>query len=135
MMAQQRLPKPKPTQDSLVTVRGHDLPQSLWSQKDVQEACLMRYFVDELAQWVGAYRQTNQSLFPITRLTISPSLIHAIPPGTLLRLFLNGQRIVLRSYMRYFPLPQDTSAGASTYGPMRYCAWERNYHFLGMMLR
>lgn len=63
-MAQQRLPKPRPTQESAVTVRGQDLPQSLWSQKDVQEACLMRYFVDELAQWVGAYRSDELVTIP-----------------------------------------------------------------------
>lgn len=31
-----------------------DSPQSIWSHQDIQEACLMRYFVEELAQWVSA---------------------------------------------------------------------------------
>lgn len=30
-----------------------DSPQSIWSHQGIQEACLMRYFVEELAQWVS----------------------------------------------------------------------------------
>ncbi|KAB8237441.1 uncharacterized protein BDW43DRAFT_297746 [Aspergillus alliaceus] len=36
---------------SLIHPQGQDLPQSIWSHKGIQETCLMRYFVDELAQW------------------------------------------------------------------------------------
>ncbi|OOO11322.1 Protein of unknown function DUF3468 [Aspergillus oryzae] len=79
MMAQQRLPKPKPTQDSLVTVRGHDLPQSLWSQKDVQEACLMRYFVDELAQWFDTCDPSRHFAKVVPqRAANCPALLYAI---------------------------------------------------------
>ncbi|UDD59891.1 hypothetical protein AFCA_007309 [Aspergillus flavus] len=78
-MAQQRLPKPKPTQDSLVTVRGHDLPQSLWSQKDVQEACLMRYFVDELAQWFDTCDPSRHFAKVVPqRAANCPALLYAI---------------------------------------------------------
>ncbi|KAE8333572.1 hypothetical protein BDV39DRAFT_199291 [Aspergillus sergii] len=78
-MAQQRLPKPRPTQDSLMTVRGQDLPQSLWSQKDVQEACLMRYFVDELAQWFDTCDPSKHFAKVVPqRAANCPALLYAI---------------------------------------------------------
>ena len=39
-----------------------DSPQSIWSHRDIQEACLMRYFVEELAQWVSTNSTISQSI-------------------------------------------------------------------------
>ncbi|KAB8223602.1 hypothetical protein BDV33DRAFT_188710 [Aspergillus novoparasiticus] len=62
-----------------MTVRGQDLPQSLWSQKDVQEACLMRYFVDELAQWFDTCDPSKHFAKVVPqRAANCPALLHAI---------------------------------------------------------
>ncbi|KAB8256881.1 hypothetical protein BDV32DRAFT_160880 [Aspergillus pseudonomiae] len=70
-MAQQRLPKPRSTQENLRT--------SLWSQKDVQEACLMRYFVDELAQWFDTCDPSKHFAKVVPqRAANCPALLYAI---------------------------------------------------------
>jgi len=60
----------------------------IWPHSNVQEACLMRYFIDELACWVFPL---SVSAISLTHLL---SLISAIQSAILPRLFLKGPETV-----------------------------------------
>ncbi|PLB54079.1 hypothetical protein P170DRAFT_344579 [Aspergillus steynii IBT 23096] len=56
-----------------------DLPQSFWSDKEAQDACLMRYFVEELAPWFDTCDAAkNFALIAPQRAKSCPPLLYAI---------------------------------------------------------
>lgn len=66
-----------------INSQWHDPPQSIWSHQDIQEVCLMRYFVEELAQWVSADSTISGSIQETTQLIVSGSLTRVMLPDIL----------------------------------------------------
>lgn len=52
------LPDSTRDNDSLIGNSPHPAEPSIWTDRAVQEACLMRYFVEELAPWVKSIPST-----------------------------------------------------------------------------
>ncbi|KAE8144964.1 hypothetical protein BDV25DRAFT_170903 [Aspergillus avenaceus] len=83
-MARQRLPDARFINDRLwpyynKSSQRQDVPQSIWCQKNIQEACLMRWFVEELAQWFDTCASSKPFSHVVPqRAEACPALLYAI---------------------------------------------------------